>query len=54
MLWSGGESWTLLSNLAKKHEINIVGGSVARLGPEGQILNTMYVLDPTRSGSGSV
>lgn len=40
-----GESWTLLSNLAKKHEINIVGGSVARLGPEGQILNTMYVLD---------
>ncbi len=41
----GGESWTLLSNLAKKHKVNIVGGSVARLGPEGQVFNTMYIFD---------
>jgi omega-amidase len=40
-----GESWTLLSNLAKKRKVNIVGGSVARLGPEGQVFNTMYIFD---------
>lgn len=40
-----GESWGLLSNLAKEHQVNIVGGSVVRLSPDGRVVNTMYIFD---------
>jgi omega-amidase len=40
-----GESWILLSDLAKKNNVNIVGGSVVRFGSEGEVLNTMYIFN---------
>lgn len=42
----GNESRALLSGLAKRHQVNIAGGSVARLETAtGKIYNTCYVFD---------
>lgn len=40
-----GESWLLLSKLARKHKVNIVGGSVAIKGYDDDVLNTMYIFN---------
>jgi predicted amidohydrolase len=40
-----GESWQLLSRLAREHRVNIVGGSVVRFGHQGDVRNTTYVFN---------
>ncbi|HHV56590.1 MAG TPA: carbon-nitrogen family hydrolase [Firmicutes bacterium] len=40
-----GESRQLLSRLAREHRVNIVGGSVVRFGPDGEVRNTTYVFN---------
>lgn len=40
-----GESWQLLSETARKHGVNIVGGSIVRMGPLNEVFNTMYVFN---------
>lgn len=42
-----GESWQLLSRLAREHRVNIVGGSVVRFDEAGNVRNTTYVFDRT-------
>jgi predicted amidohydrolase len=44
----GESTRVLLSNLARKYKVNIVGGSVARLdSATGKIYNTCYIFDRT-------
>ena len=44
----GRETRETLAALARKHRVNIVGGTAARLAGDGLVYNTSYVLD--RSG----
>lgn len=43
----GGPMWQALSDMAKKENIWLVGGSVPELGDGGAIYNTCFVFDPT-------
>lgn len=42
---AGETTWSMLSALAKKHHIYIVGGSIPELSEDGNLYNTCFVFD---------
>lgn len=42
----GGDSWQLMSDIAKENNIFLVGGSIPEIDQESHIFNTSYVFNP--------
>lgn len=40
-----GDSWLVMSTLARKNKIYVVGGSIPEVDDEGRVYNTCYVFD---------
>lgn len=42
----GGSTWRQLSELARRHSIYLVGGSIPEKDQEGKVYNTSYIFNP--------